>query len=86
MERIGIKELKAHLGTYVAKAEGGEYVVITHRGREVAELAPISEERRTMTLLAARGRARWTGGKPAGLRGIKVKGKPVGETVVEERR
>lgn len=35
---VGIRELKAHLSDYVHRAQAGEVVVITDRGRPVAEL------------------------------------------------
>ena len=86
METVGIKALKAQLSEYVAKASQGEYVIITCRGKEIAELVPVSKERRAMKLLTDQGRVKWRGGKPAGLQGIKVKGKPIADTVLEERR
>ena len=43
MQAVGIRELKAKLGRYVRRARDGEIVLITDRGRVVAELrAPIS--------------------------------------------
>ena len=86
VETVGIKKLKAHLSEYVARARKGERVVITEYGREVAELVPISEERKLIRALDAEGRVSWDGGKPDGLKGVKVRGKPVAETVVEDRR
>jgi hypothetical protein len=32
------------------------------------------------------GMAKWSGGKPKGKPGLKIKGKPLAETVLEERR
>ncbi len=40
METVGIRELKNRLSLYVRKAEAGDVVVITDRGRVVAELVP----------------------------------------------
>ena len=37
---VGIRELKAHLSEYVHRAQAGEVVVVTDRGRPVAELRP----------------------------------------------
>jgi len=39
--RVAIAELKARLSEYVAAVRSGEELVITHRGRPVARLAPI---------------------------------------------
>ena len=86
METVGIKTLKARLSEYVAKARQGDRIVITDRGREVAELIPLSKERQAVKSLAEKGRVKWGGGKPTGTRGVKVKGKPVAETIIEDRR
>lgn len=40
METVGIRELKNHLSAYVRKVEGGDVVIVTDRGRIVAELVP----------------------------------------------
>lgn len=37
---VGIRELKNHLSKYVRQAEAGEVVLVTDRGRVVAELTP----------------------------------------------
>lgn len=41
-QQVGIRELKSRLSEYVDRARGGETVVITDRGRPVAELRPLS--------------------------------------------
>ncbi|OGQ56431.1 MAG: prevent-host-death protein [Deltaproteobacteria bacterium RIFCSPLOWO2_02_FULL_53_8] len=86
MLTVGIKELKAGLSGYVDKASGGETVVITDRGKEVALIVPISDERRALASLVDSDKAKWAGGKPAGMKGIRIKGKPLSSTVLEERR
>jgi prevent-host-death family protein len=45
METVGIRELKNHLSAYVRKAEAGDVVLVTDRGRVVAELVPPGWER-----------------------------------------
>ncbi|GAB4273171.1 MAG: type II toxin-antitoxin system prevent-host-death family antitoxin [Deferrisomatales bacterium] len=86
MESVGIRELKARLSAYVKKAREGETIVITDRGAPVAELRPISRERAAAEGLVAEGQAAWQGGKPSGFQKVEVRGKPVSETVLEERR
>jgi prevent-host-death family protein len=83
---VGIKELKAKLSNYVGKVQEGEEVVITDHGREVAIVIPITAERRAVRSLIDSGMAKWSGGKPKGKPGLKIKGKPLAETVLEERR
>jgi antitoxin (DNA-binding transcriptional repressor) of toxin-antitoxin stability system len=38
MRAVGIRELKAHLSRYLREVEDGEVVLVTDRGRVVAEL------------------------------------------------
>jgi prevent-host-death family protein len=40
METVGIRELKNRLSAYVRKVEAGDVVIVTDRGRIVAELVP----------------------------------------------
>ncbi len=39
---VGIRELKSRLSEFVNRAANGERIVVTDRGREVAELVPLS--------------------------------------------
>ena len=86
MIAVGIRELKARLSSYIGIARGGEEVVVTARGREVAILVPVSKERLALRRLSEGGEARMPRGKPKGARGVKVKGKPLADTVLESRR
>lgn len=86
MVSVGIKELKTHISEYVARARDGELILITDRGREVAELHPVSPAREAVLRLVKSGKVRWSGGKPEGLRGVRTRGKPVADTVIEDRR
>ena len=43
MRRVGLKILKDHLSEYVRAAVSGETVVITDRGREIAEIKPVPQ-------------------------------------------
>lgn len=86
MISVGIKELKTKLSSYVDRVRHGEEVVITEHGREVALVIPISRERKTLKSLIDSGKAKWSGGKPEGLDNVKIKGKSLSKTVLEERR
>ena len=46
MLSTGIRELKNNLSRYVQRVRAGERVVVTDRGRVIAELVPASEEGR----------------------------------------
>jgi len=86
MISVGIKELKARLSGYVDKARLGEEIVVTDRGKEVALLIPVSRERKAVKQLVESGKAAWSGGKPAGMKGIKAKGRLFAKTILEDRR
>ena len=86
MKTVGLRQLKTHLSEYVNKCRDGEHIIITDRGREIAELVPLSRARRAMNKLREGGRVKWNGGKPKGLRGIAVRGKSVSETMLADRR
>ena len=41
MADVGVRELKQHLSEYLARAEGGELLRVTDRGRPKALLGPL---------------------------------------------
>jgi len=93
MSTVGIKELKNRLTQYIRRTKQGEEIVVTERGKPVAVLTPIGAASRVETLeaklarLAARGVVTLPMGKPAKrVRRIEVSGRPVSETVVQDRR
>jgi prevent-host-death family protein len=86
MISVGVKELKAKLSSYIAQAREGQEIVITDHGKDVALMIPPSKERRKVTSLMAEGKAKWSGGKPKGMEGIRIKGKSLSNTVIEDRR
>ncbi|MGH8935913.1 MAG: type II toxin-antitoxin system Phd/YefM family antitoxin [Acidimicrobiia bacterium] len=49
---VGIRELRDHLSTYLKKVRGGEELVVTDRGRAVARVVPLAEERSIDRLVA----------------------------------
>lgn len=85
MISVGIKELKAKLSSYIDKVSKNGQIVITEHGREVAMIISISKERKAIRALIDSGKAQWSGSKPKGLNGIKIKGKPLSETIIEGR-
>ncbi|MBY0355999.1 MAG: type II toxin-antitoxin system prevent-host-death family antitoxin [Rickettsiales bacterium] len=87
METVGIRELKANLSKYVAMAKEGERIVITEHGQEVVQLSPLATTDYAKLFEMMRdGIIQWDGGKPKGLNpGVPIKGKPISETVLEDR-
>jgi len=81
----GIRELKAQLSRYINMVRRGGEVIITDHREEVAVILPVSPERKRILELVVSGAAKWDGGKPEGIHGITIKGKPLSITVLEER-
>jgi prevent-host-death family protein len=90
METIAcIRDLKNKLSHYLKEIKKGRSIVIMERGKVVAKIIPSREHRDIEKLkkLTRSGLGTWKGGKPKGAsRSIVVKGKPVGDIVLEERR
>jgi prevent-host-death family protein len=47
MKTAGVRELKTHLSAYLREVESGEVILVTDRGRVVAELRPPGEADRS---------------------------------------
>jgi prevent-host-death family protein len=89
MATVGIRDLKNRLSEYLRRVADGERLVITDRGRPVALLVPPEEKDEVARAMAMvrEGLAHWGGGKPRGSsRPVKVKGRPISETMLEDRR
>lgn len=76
MISVGIKELKAKLSSFVARAREGEEIVITDHGKDMALMVPLSRERRAVKSLTDNGMAKWTGGNPKGRPVAIPRGRP----------
>ena len=84
---IGIRELKNQASAIVARAEAGEVITVTRRGRPVARVIPAGTTA-AMTKLIEAGRIEWSGtalptSKPIPLRGC---GPSAADYVIEGRR
>jgi|SRR5438309_6514332 len=90
MLQIGIRALKAGLSEFVRRAANGETIVVTERGRPVAELVPhrSTELPARLAEMVRRGEVTLAS-KAAGLprvRGRMRPGSSLSDVVVEERR
>jgi len=92
MSTVGIKELKNRLTQYLRRTKNGQEVVVTERGRPIALIKPIQSVERTASLearlagLAAAGLVTLPTRKPLKkLRLIKVSGRVISKTILEER-
>jgi prevent-host-death family protein len=90
METVtGIRNLKNRLSHYLREVKKGRSIMITERGKVVATIVPAQEDAACEELkkLARSGLGTWRGGKPKGAsRSVVVKGKPVADIVLEDRR
>jgi prevent-host-death family protein len=68
MAEVSIRELGDHARDVVDRAAGGEAVTITHAGRPVAELRPVSRQ----PLSAERLLARWRRLPPVDPRALRA--------------
>lgn len=95
MQMVGVRELKDHLTQYLSMIKKGENVVVTDRGNPIAILHSLDKTEVTaspeekLASLAKRGVVRLpSGNKKLDLttKAVNVKGKPLSEIVIEERR
>lgn len=89
MATVGVRELKNRLSEFLRRAADGERITVTDRGRPVAVLAPpeSSPDDEEIRRMVSEGLATWGGGKPRGAtKPIRIRGKPISDTVREDRR
>lgn len=89
MATVGIRELKNRLSEFLRRVAEGERITVTDRGRPVAVISsPITtSDEEEMVKMVREGLARWDGGKPGvPRRPVKIRGKPISDTVLEDRR
>lgn len=89
MITVGVRELKNKLSHYLRGVKQGRPVEITERGESIAMLVPSRQSSGAQIgeTLSRKGIGSWKGGKPRGAsRRVTVKGKPVSQIVIEERR
>lgn len=90
MVTVGARELKTRLGTYLRRVREGSVILVTERGRPVAELRPLpkaaSNEEEKLLDLAAKGLVTLgTTRRTRSIEPIQVRGESVADTIVEER-
>lgn len=67
MARIGIRELRQNASEYVRRAEKGETIEVTDRGRPVAQLTPLPQPQGVLERWIAEGKATRATGSIADL-------------------
>ena len=93
MSAVSVRELKDHLSEHLRRVQGGQRIVVTDRGRPIAEITPLRTDSMTLDERLARldeaGEITLPRGKKKGLgrvRAARVRGRPVAETLLEDRR
>jgi prevent-host-death family protein len=89
MATVGVRDLKNRLSEFLRRVAGGERITVTDRGRPIAVLGPpeASPDDEEISRMVREGLAAWGGGKPRGaVRPIRVRGKTISQTVLEDRR
>ena len=88
MITVGIKQAKSRLAEYLRKVSAGERVVITDRGKPIAEITkPRETGNDRLEAMVRDGEAFWSGGKPKGSKKpAKLRGASVSDAVIEDRR
>jgi prevent-host-death family protein len=89
MASVGVRDLKNRLSHFLRLVGRGDRITVTDRGRPVAVIVPPEENDEVARAMAMvkEGLAHWGGGKPRGsARPVKVRGKPISQTVLDERR
>ena len=66
MTQVNIAEAKSHLSDLIARAEAGETILISRRGRPVVELRAIQQPRQPIDIAALRAFITTLPGTPSG--------------------
>ena len=90
---VGTRELKNRLTKYLRMVRAGTRLVVTDRGTPVAEVSPLGRTVEVepfeawLAQLAGSGRVRLPdAGALGSFKPERIKGRPVSETIVEDRR
>lgn len=90
MTSVGARELKNRLGRYLRQVQAGETILVTERGRPVAELRPLAPAALDLDArlqeLAAQGFLRLPTRRPSlRISKVTVPGPPLSQTILEDR-
>lgn len=74
MTEVSVKDARDNFRTWLDRAEAGEEIIILRRGKEVARIVPPRREPKTFPDLTEFRKS------------IKLRGEPMSETVIRQRR
>jgi prevent-host-death family protein len=88
---VGVRELEAHLSSYLKRVRAGATISVTDRGKVVATIQPAAGRLNVEWAhrMVAEGKASWNGGKPRGLSTpvrLRGRGKTVSEMIIDDRQ
>ena len=95
MTKIGIRELKIHLSKYMREVKEGKNVIVTERGKIIAQIMPLKTSKKEQDIrqvlfeMAQKGYIllpqHW--GKPVNRpKRIRIKGTSFSDAIIEDRR
>jgi len=91
MTRVGSRELKNRLGSFLARVGRGETILVTDRGKLVAKLSPVDEQEGAAKMedllrqMEAEGHLHLSSGPLRVSKPVSAKGKPASRIILEER-
>jgi len=82
-----VRDLKAHLSSYLRRVKAGEQVIITDHGEPCAVIQPFppASEEAQGRILRGNPNITWSGRSPTLPEPVRIGGKPLAETVLEDR-
>ena len=89
MEKVGIRDLKNNLSSYIRNVKKGGSFIITDRGMDVALVQPVdSTKYKELISMIKENQAEWSGHKPKfiGKTATVKSEKTVSEIVMDDRR
>ena len=91
MKKVGCREFKNRQGHYLSRVRKGETIILTDRGKPIAQLAPVPKSA-SMTLdelldkLEGQGHLRRAKrGKLSPFKPVPARGKPASRIIIEDR-
>lgn len=89
---VSVRDLKNRLSEYLRRVQRGERLIVTERTRPIAELGPLRkgslDQEDRLSHLEELGELMRPGKRRAfrAVRAVKVRGRPLSQTILEDRR